>query len=254
MRKSDPSASLEEGQAKVASLGMKGMIPIGRPFMDYLLSAVADAGYKRVCLVIGPEHGAVERYYTVDSPVGRLELHFAIQEKPLGTADAVLAAEDFCGNEPFIVLNSDNYYPSDVLRKLSEATAPAIAAFARSALVAGGNVMPDRVTRFGALTIDDAGYLLSIMPRPGDDSRAEGDEIYASMNCWLFDSQIFDACRRVPLSPRNELELPRAVQLGIDTMGMRFTAVRVAAAVLDLSTQSDIAEVQRRLSDISITL
>ena len=39
------------------------MIPIGRPFLDYVLSGLADAGYRRVCLVVGPEHQAVRDYY-----------------------------------------------------------------------------------------------------------------------------------------------------------------------------------------------
>ena len=38
------------------------MIPIGRPFMDFLISALADAGFSDVCLVIGPEHRAVREY------------------------------------------------------------------------------------------------------------------------------------------------------------------------------------------------
>ena len=39
------------------------MIPIGRPFMDYALSGLADAGYAEACLVIGPEHQIVRNYY-----------------------------------------------------------------------------------------------------------------------------------------------------------------------------------------------
>ena len=87
--------SSEMTQAEVAESGMKGMIPIGRPFMDYLISALADAGYKRICLVIGPEHQSVVRHYTEHSPPARVSVEFAIQEEPLGIANAVLAAEGF---------------------------------------------------------------------------------------------------------------------------------------------------------------
>ncbi len=251
MRKGDASVSLPADQARAADLGMKGMIPIGRPFLDYVLSALADAGFERVCLVIGPEHQAVVRHYKVESPPQRIDVVFAIQQQPLGTADAVLAAESFCGDDSFVVLNSDNYYPAEALRALRETEPPAIAGFARSSLIADGNVPPDRVGRFGALTIDKDGLLVSIVPRVGDTPSAS-DEIYASMNCWLFDSRIFDACRKVELSPRNELELPRAVQLAIDTMGMRFTVVRIALPVLDMSTRSDVAGVHERLKAINV--
>ena len=253
MRRSDPSVSLQRDQAAAAELGMKGMIPIGRPFLDYLLSALADAGFDRVCLVIGPEHEAAVKHYTTVSPPSRIALHFATQEKPLGTADAVLAAESFCGDESFVALNSDNYYPVQALAELRSTEPPAIAGFARSALIAHGNVQPDRVTRFGALTIDSEGYLVSIIPRAGETASSRG-EVYASMNCWLFDNRIFDACRRVTLSPRNELELPRAVQLAIDTMQMRFKVVTFDLPVLDMSTRGDIESVAMKLKEITVRL
>jgi glucose-1-phosphate thymidylyltransferase len=254
MRKSDDTASLDESQARAADAGMKGMIPIGRPFLDYLISALADAGIERVCIVVGPEHNAVVDHYTKECIPERVEISFAIQQKALGTADAVLAAEQFCGADPFLVLNSDNYYPPESLQALGREVPPAIAGFARSALISSGNVPPDRVTRFGALTIDDDGYLVRIVPRAGETPGSSGEEVYASMNCWSFDSRIFDACRRADISPRGELELPRAVQLAIDTLGMRFKVVKLDLPVLDMSTRGDIASVTKKLKAINVRL
>lgn len=251
MKKADPGAGLADEQHRVAESGMKGMIPIGRPFLDYVLAALADAGFTRVCLVIGPEHDAVRTHYSEKEPPRRLSIDFAIQEKPLGTADAVLAAEGFAGGEPFIVLNSDNYYPVEALSRLRVASPPALVGFARATLIAAGNVPPDRVERFGSLEIDDVGHLVSITPRSGTTS-ASG-EVYASMNCWLFDSRIFDVCRRVPLSPRGELELPRAVQMAIDASEMDFTVIRMSSPVLDMTTRADIATVQARLEGTQIS-
>lgn len=255
MRKADDSApALESAQSRAADLGMKGMIPIGRPFLDYVLSALADAGFSRVCLVIGPEHEGVREHYTVASRPSRIEIDFATQEKPLGTADAVLAAESFAHDDSFVVLNSDNYYPAAALSLLRETTPPAIVGFARSALMREGNVSTDRVERFGALTIDDAGYLVRIVARAGESLPMHRGETYASMNCWLFDKRIFDACRKVSMSPRNELELPRAVQLAIDEMEMRMKVVTVDLPVLDLSTRSDIYRVQKILATTNVRL
>ena len=255
MRKTDEAApNLDAAQSRAADLGMKGMIPIGRPFLDYVISALADAGFERVCLVIGPEHNAVRQHYTRDHPPSRIEIEFAVQENPLGTADAVLAAESFARSDPFVVLNSDNYYPPQALALLRETAPPAIVGFARSALLREGNVASDRVERFGALTIDDAGYLVRMVPRPGEAVPTYRGEIYASMNCWHFDSRIFDACRNVPMSPRNELELTRAVQLAIDEMGMRIKVATVALPVLDLSTRSDIYRVQKILATTNVRL
>ncbi|MDO8666338.1 MAG: hypothetical protein Q7J79_06970, partial [Gemmatimonadales bacterium] len=63
MRRADPAATLDQEQRSAADAGMKGMIRIGRPFLDYLLSALANAGIRDVCLVVGPEHDAVRGRY-----------------------------------------------------------------------------------------------------------------------------------------------------------------------------------------------
>ena len=99
MQKPDQSAILDKEQMAIAGAGVKAMIPIGRPFLDYVLSALADAGFSRVCLVIGPEHQLMRDYYAVQAPPKRVRIDFAIQQKPLGTADAVLAANEFVGKD-----------------------------------------------------------------------------------------------------------------------------------------------------------
>src|SRR6266542_906845 len=63
MRKADGAAPLDPEQAAAADTGVKAMIPIGRPFLDYVISALADSGIRDICLVIGPAHDAIRDYY-----------------------------------------------------------------------------------------------------------------------------------------------------------------------------------------------
>ena len=251
MRKPDDAAALEPAQAAVADRGMKGMIPVGRPFMDYLISALADAGFTDVCLVIGPEHDEVREHYARLAP-RRVRLCCAVQREPLGTADAVLAAESFAAGAPFAVINSDNYYPVEALVELHRRAAPVIIGFEREALVRLGNVPRDRVARFGALDVAPDGTLLRILATPT--SAMADREIYASLNCWSFTSEIFRACREVSPSARGELELPQAVQLAIDRLGMRMLVVPMRSAVLDMSSRGDVASVAARLKGTVVTL
>jgi dTDP-glucose pyrophosphorylase len=253
MRKADDSAALDAAQSAAADSGVKGMIPIGRPFMDFLISALADAGFTEVCLVIGPDHAMVRDYYEHQLVTRRVRIAFAVQQLPLGTADAVLAAEAFTQGEAFVVINSDNYYPATALAELQRRDAPALIAFERSALTTMGNVPADRAPRFGALEIDADGYLEGISATPASANTNEG-EVFASLNCWLFTKEIFRACRTVGKSARGELELPQAVLLAIREGWMRFEAVRVRAGVLDMSSRGDIASVAERLSGTEVTL
>lgn len=251
MRRADATAAADPEQSRVADTGLKAMIPFRRPFLDYVLSALADAGCADVCLVIGPEHDVVRDYYNRTNPPQRVRVSFAVQQQARGTADAVLSAQAFAGTAPFLVLNADNYYPVDVLRALVSLDGPGLPAFRRSTLITEGNIDPDRIRSFALLTIAADGMLEDIVEKPDPHTFARfGDDVRVSMNCWRFGPSIFEACRSIAPSPRGEVELPNAVRHAVRVMGERFRAIPIDAGVLDLSRREDIAEVERRLSSV----
>jgi glucose-1-phosphate thymidylyltransferase len=251
MRRSDDTAAADPAQSRVADTGLKAMIPFRRPFLDYILSALADAECLDICLVIGPEHDVVREHYERTHHPERVRISFAVQQQAHGTADAVLSAETFAGDDPFLVLNADNYYPVEVLRALVALDGPGLPAFRRSMLIERGNIDPDRIRSYAMLTIDEDGTLMDIVEKPDSDTFARyGDEVRLSMNCWRFGPSIFTACRSIEPSPRGELELPNAVRYAVRVMGERFRAISVDAGVLDLSRREDITEVERRLAGI----
>jgi glucose-1-phosphate thymidylyltransferase len=245
---------LAPAQSAAADAGMKAMIPVGRPFLDYALSAVADAGFTQVCLVIGPEHQAIRAHYGKTVEPRRLRFSFATQQRALGTADAVLSAAAFVGDESFLVMNSDNLYPAHVLAELRQQPAPALPAFRREGLLRDNQIPVDRIARYALLDVDSEGVLRRIIEKPDPATVAEMAEASVSMNCWLLTPRIFDACRRVPPSPRGELELPLAVQFAIEELGERFTTFPVDASVLDLSERTDIEGVARRVAGLQARL
>jgi len=251
MRRPDGIARLDPAQEEAAASGVKAMISFGRPFLDYVLSALADAGLEQVCLVIGPEHAAVRNYYTKTAPPRRLSVDFAIQEEPRGTADAVLSAEEFAAGEDFLVINSDNIYPVSALSALVRLSEPGAALFERDALVAQSNIPAERIASFAVCRVGPDGYLEEILEKPDPAALASlGPDAPISMNCWRFSPAIFEACRRLQPSPRGELELPMAVREAIAS-GVRFKVVRCREGVLDLSRRSDIPAVAERLRGVS---
>jgi glucose-1-phosphate thymidylyltransferase len=253
MRRADGVAPLSDAQAAVADTGVKGLIPVGRPFLDYAISALADASIDDICLVVGPEHDALQERYG-GAPTSRVRIGFAVQAEPRGTADAVLAAEQWTAGEPFLVVNSDNYYPVEAMRELAALEEPGLVAFSREGLVNSGQISPSRVQSFAVLELT-GNYLTRIIEKPTPaELEALGTEVWVSMNCWRFDARIFGACRDVPLSSRGELELPVAVALGIGRGDFRVRAVRSSLPVLDLSSRADIAAVTARLVHVEATL
>jgi glucose-1-phosphate thymidylyltransferase len=250
MQRPDPGAGVDAAQERMASAGLKAMIPFRRPFLDYILSALADAGFDDVCLVIGPGPNVVREHYAANPPA-RVQIAFAVQSEPRGTADALLSAESLTGNDEFLVLNADNYYPVEVFDGLAELGEPGLPAFKRSSLIRMTNIDAERVRSYAVLQIGPDGRLLNIIEKP-DPATYEvyGDDPFISMNCWRFGRSIFEACRRITPSARGELELPEAVRYAVSVMHERLMTFPVEAAVLDLSNRGDIAEVERRLAHI----
>ena len=249
MKQDAGPAALTAAQAVAAAEGAKGMMPIGdTPFLDHVLSALADAGCTEVCLVVAPDHAAIRRYYEGPGRPARVAMTYAVQDVADGTARAVLAAQRFAGRDPFLVLNSDNLYPAPVLVSLVELREPGLPGYRRDALVRDSGFPPERVNAFAAIEIDADGYLTRIIEKPGAAYyETAGPDALISMNVWRFDQRIFDACHDVPRSARGEYELPEAVGLAV-TRGVKFRVVPASGAVLDLSRRSDVALVSERLA------
>lgn len=254
MRQADPgAAALNAAQRAAADAGAKVMMPVGegatRPFLDYVLSALADAGCDEAVLVVAPEHDAPRERYGPGRTT-RLRVHFVVQPEPNGTAQAVLATAPVIGTRPFLVANGDNLYPPEALRALVQLDGPGLAAFTRASLIEESGFDVARVARFATLTADAEGWLTGVVEKPPvDHVEALPPDSLISMNLWRFDAAIFDACRDVPASARGEYELPEAVRLAV-SRGARLRVVPARGAVLDLTSRGDIAGVSARLAQV----
>ncbi|KPK76999.1 MAG: hypothetical protein AMJ79_04780 [Phycisphaerae bacterium SM23_30] len=255
MRKADESVGMSADEAAAADAGVKALMPIDRPFLDYVLGALAEAGYGRICLVIGPEHDAVRAYYGETLKCRRLTIDFAIQSEPLGTADAVRAAEDFAAGDDILVINSDNYYPPEALAALREIEGNGLAVFEREAMIAGSNIPPERITKFAVVQIDPQGFMQRIREKPDPETLQNLPEpVCLSMNCWRFTPEIFPACRSILPSARGEWELPDAVQYVIEQMHLPFRVLTFKKPVLDMSCRADVPAIKAKLTGTEVNL
>jgi glucose-1-phosphate thymidylyltransferase len=256
MQAADHGAALNAFEARVADTGVKALVPLSedRPFLDYVLSALADAGATDICLVIGPEHRPIRERYTRVVPPRRFRIAFAVQEKPRGTGDAVLSAERFVAGQEFLTINSDNYYPVNALRTLVELGRPGAVLFTSAGLVERSNIEPARIRAFALGRVGTDGGLDELIEKPEAAVLADlGPAARVSMNCWRLPPSVFDACRRLVPSRRGELELPDAIGLTI-AAGVRFKVVTSDEGVLDLSRRSDIPAIKERLRGVIVKL
>lgn len=237
---------LDPEQERMAALGLKTLVPFhGQPFLAWMLNEVAAAGIDEACVVTGPSTSPV-RDWLERAWLDRPTIRHAIQAQPLGSANALLAAEPYVRDAPFLVLNADNLYEADDLRRLVALDGPGLVCHLPSALEAGG-IPTHRMRAFAIIERDADGMLRRIIEKP---AVTEGTTLRAdtliSMTCWRFDAAILDACRAITPSVRGELELPDAVMWLVHS-GARLRVLSSTLPVLDVSTREDVPAVAELL-------
>ena len=249
MRARHGDSPITDAQREAARHGAKAMMPFGRPFLDYSLSHLADAGIRTAILVIGPEHTDVRDYFHRTAVGRRVTIEFAIQDQPLGTADAVRAAAHQVGDRSFLVLNGDNLYPTAAIRELRLHDDRGLVAFNAESLIRESGIEAERILKFALLEIDDHRNLIDIHEKPpADHPLALKSRRDVSMNLWRFTPRIFSSIDHIQPSARGEFEIQDAVRYDMGSLHAQYRCLASDEPVIDLSSQHDIEGVARRLA------
>lgn len=124
----------------------KPMAPVaGRPFLEYLLQALADAGFERIVLSVGHLAQTIVDHFGARHR--GMQIEYAVEPRPLGTGGATRAALQHIGEDHAFVLNGDTYVQFDAAgmeRTWHERHTPVILA----------REVPD-TARFGRLDVVD---------------------------------------------------------------------------------------------------
>ncbi len=92
----------------------KAMLPVAnRPIIDYVIDALLENGIRDIVVVVGYRKEDVIRHLNrLDAPV-----QVVVQERQLGTADALRAAESEITDD-FLVLPGDNYINAESIARI----------------------------------------------------------------------------------------------------------------------------------------
>ncbi|MCL2675526.1 MAG: UTP--glucose-1-phosphate uridylyltransferase [Firmicutes bacterium] len=155
----------------------KELLPIvDMPGLSYIVEEAAKSGITDVLLVLGENKDAIKRYFARDTALidmlqksGKVELAelvrgvdfglniaYAYQPQPKGSADAVYLAKSFTGGEPFCLAWGDDVICADppVMKQLIEAYKMAGASIAGAQYFAGDSIVKYGVAK---LIVDVAG-------------------------------------------------------------------------------------------------
>lgn len=109
--------------------GVKPLAPIGpggEAVIDLLAGDALRAGFTRLVLVVNPETGPLIEAHVAATWPSHVDVAFALQARPVGTVDAVLAAHGAVDvAAPFGIANADDLYGVDALEVLGRHLASA---------------------------------------------------------------------------------------------------------------------------------
>jgi NDP-sugar pyrophosphorylase family protein len=249
-------------QAEDRSKGMIGVGVGGRPFLDYLLYNIRQAGISDVLIVIGERDEMLKSYYGArdrGNEFHSLQISYALQKipagrhKPPGTADALLQAllvRSDWGEGDFIVCNCDNLYSVRAFTLLLECEIPnSLIDYDR----AGLEFEERRIAQFGITRKDDDGYLIEIVEKPPLDQlealRGNDGSLRVSMNIFRLNYKMIlpfmESCPEHPV--RREKELVTAVTNMVRKHPRSLKALPLKEHVPDLTYKEDIGSVQEYL-------
>ena len=161
----------------------KQLVPVAnKPVLFYGLEALAAAGIEEVGIIVAPETAAEIREVAGDGSAQGVSITYIEQDAPLGLAHAVLTAEPYLGDSPFVMYLGDN-----LLREGITELVEAFRAEAPDALILLTKV-PDP-ENYGVAELEDGrvARLVEKPPEPRTD--------LALVGVYMFTASIFEAAR-----------------------------------------------------------
>jgi glucose-1-phosphate thymidylyltransferase len=182
----------------------KQLVPVAnKPVLFYGIEAMAQAGIRDVGIIIAPETGDEIRAAAGDGGRFDVKLTYIEQEAPLGLAHAVLTAEPFLGDAPFVMYLGDNLLQGGI--------DDLVAAFREGepdALILLTPVLDPE--NYGVAELRD-GQVVRLVEKP-----PEPNTDLALVGVYMFTPEIHSAARAIQPSGRGELEITDAIQHLVD--------------------------------------
>jgi glucose-1-phosphate thymidylyltransferase len=215
----------------------KQLVPVAnKPVLFYGIEAMAEAGIEEVGIIIAPETGGEIRDAAGDGSRFGVRIEYIEQDAPRGLAHAVLTAEEFLGETPFVMYLGDNLLRDGIVRLVETFRSDA-----PDALILLTPV-PDP-EHYGVAELDGDNRVSRLVEKP-----KEPETNLALVGVYMFTPAIFDAARAIEPSWRNELEITDAIQTLVDR-GLRVDPHIVHGWWKDTGQVEDMLEANRLILD-----
>ncbi|HKB79754.1 MAG TPA: glucose-1-phosphate thymidylyltransferase [Thermoanaerobaculia bacterium] len=183
----------------------KQLIPVAnKPVLVYGIEAIVAAAIEEIAIIVSPETGPEIRETIGDGARYHANIRYLEQDAPRGLAHAVLTAEAFLRDSPFVMYLGDNLLQHGITPLVQE----------YRSLDCNSEILLTRVpnpSQFGVAELSADGRVTKLTEKP-----SEPRSDLALVGVYMFDQNIFDAAKAIAPSKRGELEITDAIQWLLD--------------------------------------
>ncbi|HUZ59161.1 MAG TPA: glucose-1-phosphate thymidylyltransferase RfbA [Hanamia sp.] len=203
----------------------KQLMPIyDKPMIYYPLSTLMLAGIKEILIITTPEDQQQFKRLLDDGSQWGCHLHYEIQEKPNGLAQAFVIGEKFIGKDSVALVLGDNiFYGSRFSQLLQQSSDP------NGAVIFAYPVSDPE--RYGVVEFDKDHIAVSIEEKP-----ANPKSNYAVPGLYFYDNSVVEIAKKIAPSARGEYEITDVNRKYLEDKKLKVAVLDRGFAWLDTGT------------------
>jgi len=185
----------------ITHTGPKQLVPVAnKPVLEYAVEDLKEAGITDIGVILGNKGRDEIQELLDDGSKYGVDITYIVQGNPLGLAHAAGCAQDFVGDEDFVMYLGDNILKSGVTELVET--------FRVGDYGAGIALQEvDDPQAFGIADVDDQGNVTELVEKPDHPPTN-----LALIGMYVFSPAVFDAIEDLEPSWRGELEITDAIQ------------------------------------------
>ncbi|MEE9525163.1 MAG: sugar phosphate nucleotidyltransferase [Candidatus Woesearchaeota archaeon] len=202
----------------------------GKPFLHYVIENLKKAGFDEFGIIAGYLKEQIQEFIDENN----INAKILEQAEQKGTGHAVMQAEEFCGDEEFIVLGGDNLFSVEDLKNINRQD--------EFSYVVGK--VEDDPSKYGILLVVGED-LVRIVEKP---QKFVSNLI--NIGLYKFTKDIWTALDQIELSERGEYEITDAITI-LAKQG-KVKALKLKDYWIDLGCKEDIPKVEEALKKLEV--
>jgi UTP--glucose-1-phosphate uridylyltransferase len=227
----------------------KEMLPVARkPIVQYVVEELVSNGIQQILFVTGRSKASIENHFDhdpelfaaltqankqdllreLDFEALKANFFYTRQRLQRGLGDAILCAEHFAGEEPFLVALGDSILGLNAVSRAVSRMADVFDTKRASCVIAVEEVPAEETGNYGIVHPDEGGDVFRIVNLVEKPAPGAAPSNLAIAGRYIFSPILFDMIRRVQPDKRGEIQLTDAIQFMCEE-GRRVIGVKLSA-------------------------